>query len=233
MPIFKKKIFKRRAKKGVTKAQVTAMIKRSDPNALPKFSSIFRNFGKKILRIKALQDLVGGQPNYIGSLAGVAGAPQASYGSFSFTLGQLDISAALSTLYDQYRILGVDITFKPQYNVDQANTVNSFLGELLTVIDYDDATVPSSITTLRAYESVVVSNTMTKQHRRFVPKMALAAYSGSLFNAFANQSGQWLDLASSSIPHYGIKWALTGSPSTNITAYSVEWYVMLELKSIR
>jgi len=60
-----------------------------------------------------------------------------------------------------------------------------------------------------SYENAETKRGFEKQVRVFRPRIAMAAYSGSVFTSFANMTNVWLDTASNSVQHYGLKVAWT------------------------
>lgn len=234
MPYRKKYVKKTKANKMVTKAQVTKMIKRDDPNALPSWKSIFgSNFSTKIYRYDVLADPTpAGGLNVISSLPGAAGVPVPNYGAIFFTLNYLDLMSTFSALFDQFRIVGVDVTFRPMFNVDAAAAANTYLGEFITVEDYDDANVPTSIGYLRNYKDSKITNTMTQHRHRIIPAVAIAVYNGA-FTGYGNQQGQWMDVASPSTQFYGIKWGFTGGPGANVASYAIDYRYKIEFRKVR
>jgi len=188
----------------------------------------------KFFKVKSIYSFgIGGASIISSTPAAVAGTPIFNTGSYNFQLSGIDLVSTYSALFDQYRIVAVDIRFRPQFNIDQAAAVNSNLGEFMTVIDYDDSTALSSWSAGRAYENNKVTNTMTEHHRMFKPHVAVAAYQGAL-TAFANFTSPWIDVAYPNTQHYGVKWAFSGGYNTTVLAsYSVDAYLMVEFKSIR
>jgi hypothetical protein len=76
------------------------------------------------------------------------------------------------------------------------------------VIDYDDAATPTSVTQLQQYDTLMVAPNAQSFERHIAPRPALAAYSGSVFTAFASSSNLiWIDSNNVTVPYYGFKWA--------------------------
>jgi hypothetical protein len=233
---------KRKGKKNQNvKALVSKQIKKMVPNALPSYKSIFGGHFKNVIHRTTADIYIAPASNAntvytISSLVSpMAGITNPNFGSLSFQLNYVDLnSSAYQALYDQYRIVGIEVTFTPQFNVAAAAGTTAWLGEFLSVIDYDDANVPTSIQQLREYENVKRTNTMTKHVRKFVPRTADATYGAGLFTSYANQTGQWLDVASSQVQYFGVKWGFTGGGNTlNTATYSVDCRAMIEFKSVR
>jgi hypothetical protein len=133
------------------------------------------------------------------------------------TLAAFDQDASFKALFDQYRIEVVEYTFLPQTSQGYSGT-NS--GLFTVVIDYDDATALTSTASALDYPNQQTVRGLDPVRVVWKPKVALAAYNGA-FTGYANAGNQWLDIASDTIQHYGIKtaWTVTGAAySYNIVA---------------
>lgn len=138
----------------------------------------------------------------------------------------------LKALYDLYRINKVGIKLIPRYNSNLvfiqspredggANTdlntdaggtnlgsgSNWGLPELISVIDFDDDTVFSTVS--EAYEYNTLKRSLcTKEHKRFfVPRIKIDAS-----NVGLSMSRRWLDCDNAGVKHYGIKGCVTNVP---------------------
>jgi hypothetical protein len=149
------------------------------------------------------------------------------FGSFQFDLNTTTDAANFQALFDQWRILQISVQFVP-------NTTGPYQGPVYTVIDYDDANVPTTIASLLEYDTLEITQPGTMITRTFTPKMAVAAYSG-VFTSFAQgRAGTWIDVASPSVQHYGLKWgiaALAGGTTTQI--YTVTCTVVYQFRNTR
>jgi hypothetical protein len=131
-----------------------------------------------------------------------------------FRLDQHPEHASFETLFDQYCIVAVRATIRTVESVAAlANNQNQ--PRIYSVIDHDDA---NAITVAQAkeYSSCIEQRTTESVTRLLYPRMAVASYAGA-FTGFANQRS-WIDCASNSVQHYGIKIsaevdARTGGPS--------------------
>jgi len=129
-------------------------------------------------------------------------------GSYYFSLSQLAQVTTFQALFDQYRIDEVQVVLRPAYLSQPLTSFTTVRVPLLYVaIDYDDVNTPT-ISTMREYSNCTQTMYETVV-ATFQPRIAMAAYSGS-FGSFANQGGQWIDMASPSVQHYGIKYACEG-----------------------
>jgi len=137
-----------------------------------------------------------------------------SFASILFTASQIPDFTSFSAIFDQYRIRMIEVLIEPQIN--EVLTIANDVGELASVVDIDDANVPTAYNDLMSYPSVVQMRGSQSHYHRFVPSIAVATYSGA-FTSFAASTSMWLDCGSSSIQHYGIK---AGAPTVaNVQSY--------------
>lgn len=166
----------------------------------------------------------------------IAGASANSYSGKSFTLQYLAQYATFTALFDQYRIDRIELTFRPVYNV------NNFLASgtaganqmqrIYTVVDYDDDASPTTLQQLEEYTNCKIHQYETFTIS-FVPHVANAVYSGA-FTSFGNLRSPWIDCASSTVAHYGIKWGVTGSlNATYNQAWNVAGKMWVSFKNVR
>lgn len=123
----------------------------------------------------------------------------------SFTGGAFNDFSVYANVFDKYRILEVEVDFI---------CVNPHLdgnGLFLTVIDYDDDTLLTSNNQAFDYKSCLSMGTSATFKRTLIPRMSFAAYSGAFTSYAEGKSGQWIDCASPSVIHYGIKTVLGAS----------------------
>jgi len=134
-------------------------------------------------------------------------------GAVNFSFGSLDQVSQLTAVFDQYRIAMLEVTFHPLANISGSAVSPLFF----SVVDLDDSTAVSS-TALRDYPGCQMTQAYRRHKHTFVPSIAVAAYSGA-FTSFANVSAPWLDVASPSIQHYGVKYAF--EVGSSVFSYNV------------
>jgi hypothetical protein len=144
----------------------------------------------------------------------------------AFVVNSLDQISHLTALFDQYRIVLVEVWLCPQ----NAQATVNFNGNLATVIDYDDDSALSTVASALDYVNVVSTNALFAHYRKFVPHVAVAAYSGA-FTSFMNVTAPWIDAASPSVKHYGFKSAL--SASSNVLNYDLTYRLTTEWRNVR
>ncbi len=149
----------------------------------------------------------------------------AVFASQYFTVSALDQITHLTAIFDQYRIVLVEIWLCPQQDESLSYDVN-----LASVIDYDDATALTTYASALDYVNVVSTNGLVAHYRKFVPHCSLAAYSGS-FTSNANVAAPWIDAVSTSVQHYGFKVAL--SQSTQVLSYDMTYRLTTEWRNVR
>jgi len=140
-----------------------------------------------------------------------------------FALSSMNDASEYAAVFDQYRIMAVELTIMPS-----TLTVSGLTGHLLSAVDYDD--VASITPALNAQKStVVISNLQDTIVRSFTPKIALAAYSGA-FTAYSVGPAQtWINTASTTVQHYGHK--LTANPTTTAITYDLYTRVWFQFRN--
>jgi len=138
------------------------------------------------------------------------------FGALSFALTDLGNATPFANVWDQYRLTKVKCHFLPQYTNygPISSSVQYGQGQLITVLDYDDAIVPTALTTLLSYDTCRVQPFSKPVVRTLVPHIAMAAYAGGTFTSSTNESRQWIDMNSPSVPHYGVKYMVNACDIT-------------------
>jgi len=163
----------------------------------------------------------------------VAGAD--AFATYQFQLNDVSNTTDFTALYDQYRFVAVKAEFRPRFNIGSLGSVLvNKLPRLYTVLDYDDNNAPTLISQLREYQSCKMTR-FDMDHVRFLkPRMALKAFDVA-GTSLANTRPQWIDLASLTVVHFGIKLAVEGGVGgqTNLQSWSVDFLYMLEFRQVR
>lgn len=150
-----------------------------------------------------------------------------------FTIGQFPSAASLLAVFDQYRILGVEVTLYPQLTMGiNTATGASPSGMLYTVVDYDDANSLPNIGAALQYGNCITTGITVQQRRCFSPRVALGAYSGT-FTSFANVSGIWLDAASPQVQYYGLKIIADPGVAGQFQTYNLSIRAHIQLRATR
>lgn len=138
------------------------------------------------------------------------------FAGFSFILTNFAKATPYTALFDQYRFDEIEVWFEPV--ISQSSSI-ALVSNYATAIDLDDANTPSAFIDVADHQSAIISNGETGHYHRWQPHMAVAAYSG-VFTSFSNEVAGWIDVASPSVQHYGIKYATNSATSIPII-YSI------------
>jgi hypothetical protein len=159
-------------------------------------------------------------------------APTNFFGGYSFTSASIQQFSSFAAVFDQYRITMVEVwLYASNPQVPSGASVSR--GELLSVVDYDDATALSSISALQEYQNCVQTPAYIGHYRKFKPHIATAAYSGT-FASYANMTDQWIDCSSTGVQYYGLKVGLIGADSAaNIVVLNQLVRVHAEFRNLR
>jgi len=138
-----------------------------------------------------------------------------TFNNLTFALSNCPNVASYIALYDQYRLMQVEV-----WTIPQGTTSN---GIWKSVADYDNATNLGSIASADAYQNCHTTNFQLGQYRRFTPHSAVAMYAGT-FTSFGNATCQWIDAANTGVLHYGIKYYFDPTPGAALTVDIVVRY---------
>lgn len=136
-----------------------------------------------------------------------------TFSATSFSVAGLDQISNLTAIFDQYMIEQLEVWMIP-LGLGTVNQVGVGGGTYCTVVDYDDANALTTYAQAEDYTNACTSPQSEAQYRRFVPHVAIAAYSGT-FTSFSNTESCWIDSASTGVQHYGFKVA---AQSSNVSA---------------
>lgn len=179
----------------------------------PRFGNTGR-FDNKIFNVEQLFDqttiLTSSTSNTYAALYWTASADIAQFSSFA-------------AIFDQYRIESVEVWIQPCQSLGPY--ISAGTTDLYSVVDYDDANTPSSLTSLLQYRNCIVTSASNGHYRKFKPHIAMAAFSGA-FTSYVNAKDQWIDCGSGGVQHYGVKVGLEATPSAgqiNVTCKVRLW----------
>lgn len=148
----------------------------------------------------------------------------AVFTTYAPVLSGVPLASSLTAVFDQYRIPTIEVWYVPRTAYGTGPTVN--YGMVTTVVDYDDSSALTSTTQALAYSNACTTSGNQGHYRKFTPHVAVAAYSG-VFTSFANETAPWIDVASSSVIHFGWKAAHTATDQAYVwdlvTRYVIEF----------
>lgn len=158
------------------------------------------------------------------AVSNLTGAAQ----TFSFRLSNVAGYSELVSLYDQYKISAVQLTFFPRMTqITSTSSVNNIDNvRILTAIDYNDATPPTTATDVREYENCEV-HSITDTFSVYVDKPKILDTSSSSRTA-------WIATSSATTLHYGLKmWVEPPQYSGGTYGYVVEAVFYMAFKAIK
>lgn len=146
--------------------------------------------------------------------------------AYNFSLNDLPNYTEFTTLYDNYKLNGVKIMFRPK--VTQSVSTGSINNPDATVpfytcIDYNDSGALPTIDAIRDYKTCRVS-TILRPKARYIHKPKIVDSSSSVRSA-------WLSTASADINWYGLKVSIP--PTTTATTFGVEAKYYLSFKNVK
>lgn len=149
------------------------------------------------------------------------------YGASSFNLTQVPGYTDFTNLYDFYKLKAVKISFIPWGNIFNGDSGTEYFLRMYTVIDYNDVTIPSSISELQQYKSCKWSPNNKIHKRYFKPKTIIDSYNEL---ALTLDKQPWVPTSNTGNSYYGIKWAIENAVNLT-TRYKIEAKYYLMFKS--
>jgi hypothetical protein len=148
--------------------------------------------------------------------------------SFGFCLADLPAITDFTALFERYRFDKVLVRLIPINNMSTtpATGGNGGLGGLLhTAIDFNDfgavSASESGINTLRQRPSYQMQSILTTEPLTWevTPRVAMPAYASGAFSSYVNAPAPWLDILSTGVEHYGMKWVFEAVDPTAAVSY--------------
>lgn len=157
--------------------------------------------------------------------AGNPGTGQA----LNFSLSQVPNASEFTLLYDQYQIKGVKVHVIPKFT---ETAIGKFQGNMWSVLDYDDATVPTALSPLLQYQNVKRTR-MQKMHKRYIrPCVATEIFNTGITTTYSPKRNVWIDCASDTTEHYGMKLWFDGLNSDTVI-WDLQLTYYLAFKNVR
>ncbi len=166
------------------------------------------------------------------------GSATAINGTCAFRLDDLSQYSTFASLFDQYRIDRVHFRIRPKNtaisNYD-ASSVNAAVPNIFVVADFDDSSPLSVVSDYLAYGNVVQLSAGDSFDGIIEPAITPAIYSGGAFTGYGVEGSKWIDMASTTIPHYGIKFHVTAlnASTTNVWRWDVVAWYQVSFRNVR
>ncbi len=150
------------------------------------------------------------------------------FAAFAFCLADIPNITAVSSLFDQYRIEEIHFrlrTKNPGLVLENQASPNYGGCSPLLIIDRDDATAPTTLSELQQYDNCVEFSAQDNCDVILEPSITPSVFSGGAFSGYGVQDSRtrWLDVANTSIPHYGVKIGMPALVAT--TTQKFDWDV--------
>lgn len=159
-----------------------------------------------------------------------------TYGVTYWQLDQVPGYAEFTAMYDFYKINAVQVKYIPISNITNTTlgSRTDFYNRFISVIDYNDRAVPSSLDSLRQYSNCKVTPNLMV-HKRFLHPRPLVTIdedssSGGVYG-YGQVGTQWISTDTNQAEWYGIKWGIDHpTPGATEDLYNVEFKVYLSFK---
>lgn len=145
-----------------------------------------------------------------------------TYGASQFTLSQLTEVASWTALFDQYRILEIEVML--QFPMSENTGMGADEGRYVSVIDVDDASTPTDLDILCAYSTAVESTATQPHYHRWAPGVPVDLYTGA-FGGFGNVTSPWIDCGSTGVLHYGLKFGSSPGAGSGVLRMTYKFHV--------
>lgn len=153
----------------------------------------------------------------------------------SFNINGLPDLTDFTTLFDQYKLNGIQIQFIPNITSNDMNPVSTYyeLPNFHTIIDRDDEIAPANLNVMMQYPSYKRTRGHQVHTRYFRPSLAQTIFKTSSTTGTSQVGPKWLDCADPTIPHYGMKVWIDQTNSTTNIKYRVYTKYYLQFKGVR
>ena len=162
--------------------------------------------------------------------------------ALQFMLSDVTGYTEFTTLFDNYRVTGVELEFVYNSTSTYADPGGAPIASQPMVyycIDTDDSTAPTNPSALLERDgtkTLALGDGKAHKVRIPFPRVANAVYNGALFTGYGQgRPGQWIDCVNPGIPHYGIKFWFEGMPVTTnpgACAITIRRKFFLETKEV-
>jgi len=155
--------------------------------------------------------------------------------AYSFNLNSLPNVTELSNLFDQYRINAISFTMIPNVTGNDMNPVSTYyeMPNVHSVIDFDDDAAPAAVTELMQYPSYRRTRGTQIHTRYFKPCIAQTIYKTGATTGTSQRRAWWLDLADTTVPHFGLKIYIDVTNAATNIKYRIYVKYYLQCKGVR
>lgn len=172
-----------------------------------------------------------------GPIITVPAFTSAVYGAlFIEPLTDIPAWTEFSNLFDSYKLMALKVMFIPLAdNTTSIGNETVYFNRIFSCIDYNDRSVPTTISEVREYENCKFSPGNRIHKRYFKPNFTIDMENTIGQGTSSNSQKAWLNTNNAGdVEHFGLKYAIETLGSTaSYTLYKVEYKVYLAFKSVR
>lgn len=156
------------------------------------------------------------------------------YYAYQFQLNQLTNFTEFTNLFDNYRVNKLLLKFVPRSTVNQ-QTGNAFLGEFISVIDYNDVVTPSSSAQLMEMDTHRKTTGFRTHARMWTPSVLTPQYSVGGSGSFVSNPRfkQWINSSNPDISHYGFKMSYDNTSNVAPVVWNVFLTAYMSFKNVK
>jgi hypothetical protein len=142
-----------------------------------------------------------------------------TYGGLVFTTNSVANPAAYLSLFDQYRVDLIEVWVR-----STAPQGTSTFADMASCIDLDDGNTPTNFVEVENHPQSVVASSGAGRYFCWQPHVAVALFSGA-FTSYGSEPGGWIDSASPSVQHFGLKFAMGTEPVPLTYLYTTRMHI--------
>lgn len=149
-------------------------------------------------------------------------------------LGQLPGVTDFTNLFDRYMITYVKVRYHLKIDPSAQVASAASFPKLYYLRDYDDSNAPASLDEMRQHSKVTyrVMNPNKPITFGFRPATLAEVYRSPLTTSYSPKWNQWIDMADTTVPHFGWKIGVDDFTNTNYRC-EVEAQIWFKCKDIR
>jgi hypothetical protein len=141
----------------------------------------------------------------------ISAAQVDTFGGYQYELTDTEASI-FHSYFEQYQITMIEAFFRPMFRANSVvQAADGNMPLIYVATDPDDISAWGTISAAQSVDRVIEMDDSEGFVVKFQPVVSTALYDGA-FTAFANVDfAPWINTASVTVRHYGLKWAVTGS----------------------
>lgn len=150
------------------------------------------------------------------------------------SLSNLPAFTEFAALFDRYMITYVKVFYHLKIDPSAQSPGGSSFPKLYYIRDYDDSSSPANIDELRQHSKCTyrVMNPNKPVVFGFRPATLTEKYRSPISTTYSPQWNQWIDMATTDVPHYGYKVAIDDLTNANYKV-DVEMCLWFKCKDTR